>query len=144
MSLIGSLEDLALGDILQILSLSRRSGILYLTRKGEEGKIVFIDGQIISASNSTGSNDILRLLHEKGIVEDKLMAELGNQIDKSGTSDAKSFLIQSKIVNEDVAEEVVQTYMNDIIFGFFSWTEGNFDFEITENLKDIYKPLRES
>ncbi len=144
MSLIGSLEDLALGDILQILSLSRRSGILYLTRKGEEGKIVFIDGQIISASNSTGSNDILRLLHEKGIIEDKLMEELDRQIDKSGTSDAKSFLIQSKNINEDVAEEVVQTYMNDIIFGFFSWTEGNFDFEITENLKDVYKPQRES
>ncbi|MCL4558390.1 MAG: DUF4388 domain-containing protein [Deltaproteobacteria bacterium] len=62
MSLIGSLEDLALGDILQILSLSRRSGVLYLTRKGEEGKIVFADGQITSAASTASPNDVLKLL----------------------------------------------------------------------------------
>jgi CheY-like chemotaxis protein len=143
MSLIGSLEDLALGDILQILSLSRRSGVLYLTRKGEEGKIVFIDGQIVSASNNENPNDILKLLNGKGIMDNKKMEELANQIEKSGSTDAKSFLIKSKIAGEDVIENVIQNYINDIIFGFFSWTEGNFDFEITENLKEIYKPQLE-
>ncbi len=144
MSLIGSLEDLALGDILQILSLSRRSGILYLTRKGEEGKIVFIEGQIISASINSSPNDILGLLEQKGILEDKLTEELADSINKNGSTDAKSFLIQSKVANADVIEDAIQTYMNDIVFGFFSWTEGNFDFEITENLKQIYKPGMES
>ncbi len=144
MSLIGSLEDLALGDILQILSLSRRSGILYLTRKAEEGKIVFIDGQIISAAASTSPNDILSLLKEKGLVDDKHAEELSGRIDAGGGSDAKAVILASNLLGTDIVEDAVQSYMNTVIFGFFGWTEGNFDFEITENLKEVYRPQRES
>ncbi len=42
MSLVGSLEDLGLGDILQIVSLSRKSGVLRLRCDGGEGRIVLI------------------------------------------------------------------------------------------------------
>ena len=50
MSLVGNLEDLPLADILQIVSLSKRTGIL--TIETEEGKniIVFKHGLIISAA----------------------------------------------------------------------------------------------
>ena len=41
MSLVGSLEDLGLGDILQIVSLSRKSGLLLLRSDDGEGRIVF-------------------------------------------------------------------------------------------------------
>ncbi len=144
MSLIGSLEDLALGDILQILSLSRRSGILYLTRKGEEGKIVFIDGQIISAATSTSPNDILDLLKEKGSIDAATAEALNGRITAGGNSDAKAVVLQSTLVNADSVEDAIQAYMNNVIFRFFAWTEGNFDFEITENLKEVYQPQREA
>ncbi|MGC8900144.1 MAG: DUF4388 domain-containing protein, partial [bacterium] len=104
MSLIGSLEDLALGDILQILSLSRRSGILYLTRNKEEGKIVFMEGQIISASNNTNPNDILRLLYNKGIIDKTRLADIEKQIHDQNITDVKAFLVKSKIINENDIE----------------------------------------
>ena len=48
MSLVGNLEDLPLADILQIVSLSKRTGIL--TIETEEGKniVVFKNGLIVS------------------------------------------------------------------------------------------------
>ncbi len=140
MSLIGSLEDLALGDILQILSLSRRSGILYLTRKGEEGKIVFIEGQIISASSTLHPNNILELLRGGDILQDKQLAEITNRLKTGNKTDAKAFLIESSMVKADVIEDIVQNYITNTIFDFFTWEEGNFNFEITENLKKVYKP----
>ncbi|PWT92231.1 MAG: hypothetical protein C5B54_03850, partial [Acidobacteria bacterium] len=50
MSLVGNLEDLPLADILQIVSLSKRTGIL--TIETEEGKniVVFKNGLIVSAA----------------------------------------------------------------------------------------------
>ena len=50
MSLVGNLEDLPLADILQIVSLSKRTGIL--TIETEEGRniIVFKNGLIVSAA----------------------------------------------------------------------------------------------
>jgi len=49
MSLVGNLEDLGLGEILQIVSLSRKSGVLTLQCQEKEGKIYFSDGQVTRA-----------------------------------------------------------------------------------------------
>src|SRR5262245_13542144 len=50
MSLVGSLEDLGLADILQIVSLSRKSGVLLLRGEEGEGRIVFRDGLVHAAA----------------------------------------------------------------------------------------------
>ncbi|MEK6598738.1 MAG: DUF4388 domain-containing protein [Deltaproteobacteria bacterium] len=49
MSLVGNLEDLGLGDIFQIIFLSRRSGVLAIRGKVVEGKIYFKDGLVVAA-----------------------------------------------------------------------------------------------
>ena len=38
MSLVGNLEDLGLGEILQIVSLSRKSGVLQLNSRDRDGR----------------------------------------------------------------------------------------------------------
>ncbi|HLG29451.1 MAG TPA: DUF4388 domain-containing protein, partial [Candidatus Brocadiales bacterium] len=53
MSLVGNLEDLGLGDIFQIIFLSRRSGVLAIKGKAVEGKIYFKDGLVIGAYFTT-------------------------------------------------------------------------------------------
>jgi hypothetical protein len=50
MSLVGSLEDLGLADILQIVSLSRKSGVLLLRSEDGEGRIVFREGLVHAAA----------------------------------------------------------------------------------------------
>ncbi|HSI06037.1 MAG TPA: DUF4388 domain-containing protein, partial [Myxococcota bacterium] len=49
MSLVGNLADLGLGDIFQIVSLSRRSGSLKLDTPAESGEIVFVSGKVVAA-----------------------------------------------------------------------------------------------
>jgi len=140
MSLIGSLEDLALGDILQILSLSRKSGILYLNRKGEEGRIIFVDGQITSASSTLRPNNILKLLGEKNIIPEGQMSKLLQKLKTGDGMDAKSLLIKSNVAEAKTIEDIIQSYITETIFNFFMWKEGNFDFEIVENSGKVYKP----
>ena len=59
MSLVGNLEDLGLGDIFQIIFLSRRSGILAIRGKAVEGKIFFKDGVVIAAYSMDASKKII-------------------------------------------------------------------------------------
>ena len=47
MSLVGNLEDLSLPDILQIVSLSKKSGILTVEREGKQGRIFINEGRVI-------------------------------------------------------------------------------------------------
>ena len=64
MSLVGSLEDLGLGDILQIISLSGKSGVLLLRSDRGEGRFIFRKGLIRGASFAGGPKD----LRELGVV----------------------------------------------------------------------------
>jgi len=59
MSLVGNLEDLGLGDIFQIIFLSRRSGILAIRGKAVEGEIFFKDGVVIAAYSMDASKKII-------------------------------------------------------------------------------------
>ncbi len=49
MSLVGNLEDLSLGDILQIISLSQKSGVLELSSDQGCARIVFRSGLVHAA-----------------------------------------------------------------------------------------------
>src|SRR5437867_12516552 len=54
MQLTGDLSDFALTDILQILSLSRKTGVRLLDGAGWEGKIIVESGRITHASARPG------------------------------------------------------------------------------------------
>ena len=60
MSLIGSLKELCLGDILQILRLSQKSGMLVLRTDDGEGRIVFRAGLVSGASNKVRTPRLAR------------------------------------------------------------------------------------
>jgi len=47
MSLVGNLEDLSLPDILQIVSLSKKSGVLTIEKEGHQGRIFIREGRVI-------------------------------------------------------------------------------------------------
>lgn len=59
MSLVGNLEDLGLGDIFQIIFLSRRSGVLAIRGRAVEGRIYFKDGLVIAAYSNDVSQKII-------------------------------------------------------------------------------------
>src|ERR1044072_5141595 len=56
MELTVNLSDFALSDILQIMSLSQKTGTLSLTAEGVEGRIVIERGRIIHATISPGES----------------------------------------------------------------------------------------
>ena len=62
MSLVGSLEDLGLGDILQVISLSRKSGVLLLRTDLGNGRIIFRDGLIRGAFREGDSTSLRELV----------------------------------------------------------------------------------
>ena len=77
MSLVGNLEDLPLADILQIVSLSKRTGIL--TIETDEGKniIVFKSGLIVSAAcPSPKIKNLGQILMERQILTQAKLSSL--------------------------------------------------------------------
>jgi len=133
MSLVGNLEDLSLPDILQIVSLSRKSGILMLEREGQQGKIIIRQGKVIQTISPRQGKTLGELLTARGLVRpDDLKKALEIQR-SSGTRELLGgILVQLQLIDDAALEKVVTEQIEDAIVFFLSWREGTFSFELAE------------
>ncbi|MDH3455092.1 MAG: response regulator, partial [Desulfuromonadales bacterium] len=131
MSLVGNLEDLGLGEILQIVSLSRKSGVLQLNSREREGRVIFHDGQVIRASASTFPENIGDLVLRAGMAD---MATLKKALVVQQKSDdgrrIGDVLVSDFGVDREAIEKVVREQVEKVVYSFFSWDEGSFSFEL--------------
>jgi len=133
MSLVGNLEDLSLPDILQIVSLSRKSGILMLEREGQQGKIIIRAGRVIQTVSPRQGKTLGELLTARGLLRpDDLDKAL--EIQRSGEAQELlgGILVRLRLIDEAELEKVVTKQIEDAIVFFLSWREGTFSFELVE------------
>ena len=129
MSLVGSLEDLGLGEILQIVSLSRKSGVLNLNSRNREGRVVFLDGQVIRASASTFPENIGDLVLRADLADmDTLKKALVIQQKNNDGRRIGDVLVSDFDVDREAIETAVRTQVEKVVYSFFSWNEGAFSF----------------
>ncbi|MBI4688840.1 MAG: DUF4388 domain-containing protein [Nitrospirae bacterium] len=82
MSLVGRLEDLALSDIFQILSIGKKTGTLVINGSAGSAMIVFKNGLVVRAeSNAAGGTIGHDLLHGNAIKESVL--QMSAEVKKS-------------------------------------------------------------
>lgn len=133
MSLVGNLEDLGLGEILQIVSLSRKSGVLELNSRDRSGKIIFQAGQVIRATANTFPENLGDLLLRGGMIDlDTLKQALVVQQEKADGRRIGDILADQFGVDREAIEKMVREQIERIVYSFFGWTEGAFAFELGE------------
>jgi CheY-like chemotaxis protein len=133
MSLVGNLEDLGLGDILQIVSLSRKSGVLSLQSRGREGKIVFQNGQVIRAASSVYRENVGDLLLRRGLVDvETLRQALAVQKQSPGRPRLGLILAERFGLAAENIEAIVKEQTEKIVYSLFGWADGTFSFALGE------------
>ena len=133
MSLVGNLEDLGLGEILQIVSLSRRSGVLSLESRGREARIIFRNGQVIRASSSSFQQNLGEVLIQKGVIDlTTLKRALSIQADEGYVQLLGVIMVERFGISADAIEAVVREQIENVVYSLFAWAEGTFEFELQE------------
>ncbi len=131
MSLVGNLEDLGLGEILQIVSLSRKSGVLQLNSLDRDGRVIFHDGQVIRASASTFPENIGDLVVRTGMADiETLKKALVLQHKSDDGRRVGDILVSDFGVDREAIDTAVREQVEKIVYSFFSWDEGAFSFEL--------------
>jgi CheY-like chemotaxis protein len=133
MSLVGNLEDLSLPDILQIVSLSKKSGILTVEREGKQGQIFIREGKVIQTVSPRQGKTLGEILSARGLIRS---ADLKRALEHQRSSEKKellgSILVAQGLVETEVLEKIVQEQIEEAIVYFLSWKEGTFSFELSE------------
>lgn len=133
MGLEGYLEDLGMADILQMVSLSKKSGLLSLADGDKTGSISFSAGQIVRATSSRYPQHLGQLLCAAQLTTAaQIDAALARQRSSEKPQPLGQLLHQMFLVSQERIEEIVQQHIEKIVFSFFSWIQGRFLFELTE------------
>jgi len=136
MSLVGKLEDLGLGEILQIVALSGKSGILHVKSRGRIGKIFFHKGKVVNAFSDAYRVSLGEYLVRKGYVkQDIINKALELQKQNAFKEKLGTILINNFQIPRDKIEECVVDLIEKSVFSLFYWTEGEFQFELTDVIK---------
>lgn len=135
MSLVGSLEDLGLGDLLQIVHLAGKSGVLRLRGDAGEGQIVFRKGMIREAHAKSGPTDLRELLAARRIVAGPLLERAWIEAHHVGRRLA-DVLVERGLVTAEAIDALRREQIESAVLAMFSWPSGEFSFEMRELTED--------
>ena len=138
MSLVGNLEELGLGEILQLISLSRKTGVLSLHSRGREGSIVFKQGLVVKALSSTYRMSLGEVLIQKGVINQDILRKALALQQERGFSEYLGLILSKRFsVSHETIEVVVREQIEQVVLSLFAWIEGTFDFEAQEDIEAI-------
>lgn len=136
MSLVGSLEDLGLGEILQIVSLSGKSGVLWIRSRQGEGRIVFDRGSIRGAFVEGGPRDLRAMLAATDVLPAGEIEMLAAEAAAEGAA-LEDVLVARTALDAARLDELRERHVETTVLRMFGWLFGEFSFEIRDEPGDV-------
>lgn len=131
MSLVGSLEDLGLGEILQIVSLSGKSGVLWIRSRHGEGHVVFSRGLIRGAFVKDGPRSLRDLVAAAGVLPAEQLEALA-QASQAEDAPLEALLCARTSLDAGCLDELRGRHVEETVLRMFGWLAGEFSFEIQD------------
>ena len=135
MALHGTIKDFGLADILQLIGIQRKTGVLTLENADDRVTIKFLEGQVAGADNQRRKleDQLGSVLVRTGrITEAQLQEVLETQ--KNTLQRLGYLLVHSNLVSEQELVDALQIQVMQIIFRMFRWRSGAYHFDQLENL----------
>ncbi len=132
MALRGNLKDFSLPDVFQLVTFSRKTGVLRIAREdGATGSVWFREGDVFFASSNWHADPLgERLVKAQRVTPQALKRALEvRKGEGEGGRRLGQILIDEGYITEKVLESFVQEQIQDTIFDLMRWDEGDFDFE---------------
>ena len=130
MSLEGSIKDFGLADILQLISMQKKSGVVTISHKNESTTLHFDNGQIVFATSINGGETMRlgELLVKAGKLEEQDVAKTLH-IQEMSKERIGNLFVSSGLVSKEDVKEALQQQLMDVIFCVLRWKDGWYKFE---------------
>ncbi|MEM7050363.1 MAG: DUF4388 domain-containing protein [Acidobacteriota bacterium] len=133
MSLSGSLAQVALPHLLQLVATNGFSGKLLIRRAEDQGLLVFRDGQIIYSATNAARETFGSILLMRGLVSREILQEaLVRQSTALEEQRLGSLLLEMGVIDEATVLSVLREQVEQTLAVMFQWSDGLFKFEPLE------------
>ncbi len=146
MALQGNLQDFTVTQLLNLVNLANKSGALLIQGSNEGARLIFRQGKLAYAQfvseDGKKQGSLPSILHRAEKINDAQLNTL--QTRASGMSDKELglLLINSGYVSQQDILESLQSYFVGIIQQLFTWVEGRFKFDPTQDVPENKIPVR--
>lgn len=127
MSLIGNFSTMPLEDVLQWLSLARKTGILILEKTPVVKELYLQNGQIVSSSSNDPREYLGQFLLAHGRIDEATLAMIFKKQGKTGIMLGR-LLVQENLLTEEEVQAFLRLKAEEAVYELFLWREGFFKF----------------
>lgn len=126
--LSGNLRTVPLSDLLQLITVSGKTGMLSISKEVQKKEIYFKEGNITYATSSGSEDELLGnlLLARRKILKPDLEKALSLQ--KLTNKRLGNILYEMNVLTKEEVIECLQYQIEEIIYNLFGWNSGEFIF----------------
>ena len=128
MAIEGSLADVSLADICQLLSLGRKTGCLTVTDRSNFGYVYFKKGRVIYASVLNRPDRLGEILVKNGVIRPEDLSKAMEHQGQEGQEKLGEILLGFGMVSSDDLQKWVTVQVEEAVYHLFSWNQGTFQF----------------
>ena len=133
MAIRGNLNEASLADVLQLLALGQKTGVLSVARDGSFGTIHFGAGRIVHASLVNRRERLGDRLVRTGALSADELARLRTEAAGMDERHFAEYLLQASTVDRDLLLAQYRQDVEETVYHLFGWTQGSFTFEAADD-----------
>jgi len=127
MGIVGNLKTMQLEELLQWLSLSKKTGTLEINHTQLVKKIYFRDGLIVSSASNRPEEYLGHFLVSHGLISDETLSDAVKQQKQTHVLLGK-ILVNQGALTEESLHQMLRLKTEESIYDVFYWEEGDFQF----------------
>lgn len=129
MAIEGSLQDVSLADICQLVAMGRKTGCLSVTDRSNFGYVYFEDGRVIYASVLNRPDRLGELLVRNGVISRAdLSSAMEAQAHRRGAR-LGQILVENGSLTEEQLQRYISLQIEEAVYHLFAWSQGSFHFD---------------
>jgi hypothetical protein len=128
MALKGNLRDFSTTQLLNLISLARKTGTLTV-ENGQKARMSFREGKLIYASLGDQEATLAEVLFHAGKLSKEQTRIIKARASNKGDKELGHLLIQAGHVSQRDIIQSVREYALDVVYKLFTWAEGLFRFD---------------
>jgi hypothetical protein len=145
MALVGTIKDFGLADILQLIGLQRKTGILTLDSGTDRVTVKFLEGAVVGAETSLRNlEDLLGsvLVRTGRITQAQLQEAI--RIQRKTLQRLGYILVKQSYLSDGDLEESLRIQVSQSVYRLFRWRDGKYQFAPMDHVEydnEHFRPI---
>lgn len=128
MALKGNLHDFTTAQLLNLVNLARKTGLLTFQTGSDTARLYFRDGKLVHAQTAAEDGHLISVLSKADKLPREQAAKIAKRPEARNDVQLGMLLVNAGwITREDIVQAIKQ-YMLEIVTELFQWYDGRFEF----------------